>query len=223
MRSIAFATLLLVGVAACPAFASGNSIRAKYSTWGCQFSATLRLFPKLTSASQEDFDRILDSGHCLVIDAHQRLTVVRKLPSAYLAIRDMRKDEEWAVFVRKSDFTMLRHGTRNMSAHNRHHETALHAALRREDPRPSCRKGIAAAARRPIEPSRSIRPRVECEVKLARTVPTQAPRRHAEHEVHGGTSLSVRPALGQGSRTGEWWTEAFHTAVRPRLEAGDAV
>ena len=126
MRPIAFA-LLLLGATAWPAFASDILIRAKSSTWGCQFSATLRLFPSLSSASQEDFDRILDSGHCLVIDEHQRLTVVQDLPFAYLAVRDMRKDGQWAVFVRKSDFSLLRRNPRNMSARN-HHETALHAA-----------------------------------------------------------------------------------------------
>jgi len=125
MRPIAFA-LLLVGATGGPASASDVLIQAKSSTWGCQFSATLRLFPQLSSASQEDFDRILDSGHCLVISAHESLTLVRKLPHAYLAVRDMRDDGQWAVYVRKSDFTLLRRNSRSVSAHS-HHERSLHA------------------------------------------------------------------------------------------------
>ena len=107
MRSVAFA-LLLLGATACPASASGAVIQAIASTWGCQFSATLSLFPEHSTNSQEDFDRVLDSGHCLIIDTHQRLTVLRNLPSVYVALRDMQQDDQWAVvFVRKSDFELL--------------------------------------------------------------------------------------------------------------------
>ena len=59
MRSAASA-LLLLGATACPASASATVIQAIASTWGCQFSATLSLFPEYSADSQEDF-RILDS------------------------------------------------------------------------------------------------------------------------------------------------------------------
>jgi hypothetical protein len=100
MRSAASA-LLLLGATASPASASATIIQAIASTWGCQFSATLSLFPEHSTDSQDDFDRILDSGHCLVIDAHQRLTVLRILPSTYVALREMPQDDQWVVvFVR---------------------------------------------------------------------------------------------------------------------------
>lgn len=119
MRSAASA-LLLLGATACPASASATVIQAIASTWGCQFSATLSLFPEYSADSQEDFDRILDSGHCLVIDAHQRLTVLRNLPSAYVALRDMQQDDQWVVvFVRKSDFERLPDGPYPQSGPNR--------------------------------------------------------------------------------------------------------
>jgi hypothetical protein len=119
MRSAASA-LLLLGATACPASASATVIQAIASTWGCQFSATLSLFPEYSADSQEDFDRILDSGHCLVIDAHQRLTVLRNLPSAYVALRDMQQDDQWVVvFVRKSDFEQLPDGPYPQSGPNR--------------------------------------------------------------------------------------------------------
>ena len=118
MRSAASA-LLLLGATACPASASATVIQAIASTWGCQFSATLSLFPEYSADSQEDFDRILDSGHCLVIDAHQRLTVLRNLPSAYVALRDMQQDDQWVVvFVRKSDFERLPDGPYPQSGPN---------------------------------------------------------------------------------------------------------
>ncbi len=112
MRSAASA-LLLLGATACPASASATVIQAIASTWGCQFSATLSLFPEYSADSQEDFDRILDSGHCLVIDAHiQRLTVH---PQSTLRVcsapESMQQDDQWVVvFVRKSDFEQLPDG-----------------------------------------------------------------------------------------------------------------
>ena len=58
--------------------------------------------------------------HCLVIDAHQRLTVLRNLPSAYVALRDMQQDDQWVVvFVRKSDFEQLPDGPYPQSGPNR--------------------------------------------------------------------------------------------------------
>ena len=130
MRSIAFA-LLLLGVTACPAPASDTLIRARSFAWGCQFSASLNLLPQLEQASQKDFDHImqmLDSGHCMLIRAHQRLIVVQDQPTAYLAVRDMRRHGQWVGFVRKSDFSVLRRSGRSVTASNRHHETTLHAA-----------------------------------------------------------------------------------------------
>jgi hypothetical protein len=119
MRSAASA-LLILGATACPASASATVIQAIASTWGCQFSATLSLFPEHFTDSQEDFDRVLDSGHCLVIDAHQRLTVLRNLPSTYVALRDMQQDDQWVVvFVRKSDFEQLPDGSYPRSGPNR--------------------------------------------------------------------------------------------------------
>ena len=110
MRPIAFA-LLLLGATACPVFASGTLIEAKSSTFGCQFSATLGLFQELSTVSEEDSNRILDTGHCLPIDAHQRFTVIRDLPSAYVALKDTQQDDQWVVvFVRKTDFDPL-HGS----------------------------------------------------------------------------------------------------------------
>jgi hypothetical protein len=130
MRSIAFA-LLLLGVTACPASASGTLIRARSFAWGCQFSASLNLLPQLESASQKDFDHImqmLDSGRCMLIRAHQRLIVAQDQPTTYLAVRDMKRHGQWVGFVRKSDFSVLRRGERSVTASNRHHETTLHAA-----------------------------------------------------------------------------------------------
>ena len=102
MRPIAFA-LLLLSATACPAFASDTLIEAKLSTFGCQFSATLGLFQELSTASEEASYRILDTGHCLPIDAHQRFTVIRDLPSAYVALKDTQQDDQWVVvFVRKT-------------------------------------------------------------------------------------------------------------------------
>ena len=128
MRPIAFAQLLF-GATACPAKASGTLIQAKSSTWGCQFSATLGLIPEHSIASKENFDRILDSGHCRPIDA-PHLTVVRDLPSAYVALKDMQQDEQWVVvFVRKSDFDLLPPSPHHQSALSRR-RTTLHAASR---------------------------------------------------------------------------------------------
>ena len=104
MRRIAFA-LLILGATACPVLASGTLIRARSFAWGCQFSASLNLLPQLESASQKDFDHImqmLDSGHCMLIRAHQRLIVVQDQPTAYLAVRDMKRHGQWVGFVRKS-------------------------------------------------------------------------------------------------------------------------
>jgi hypothetical protein len=119
MRPIAFA-LLLFGATACPAFASGTLIEAKSPTFGCQFSATLGLFQELSTASEEDSNRILDTGRCLPIDAHQLFTVVRDLPSVYVAIKDTQQHDQWVVvFVRKSDFDLLHGSPDHQSAGNR--------------------------------------------------------------------------------------------------------
>jgi hypothetical protein len=133
MRRIAYA-LLLFGATAWPAFASGTLIEARSFTFGCQFSATLQLFPELPKVSQEDSNRILDSVHCLPIDAHQRFTVLRDLPSAYVALEDMRQDNQWVViFVRKSDFSLVHRVTHRQTARNRH-GTTVHAASRGVSP-----------------------------------------------------------------------------------------
>jgi hypothetical protein len=127
MLRIALA-LLLFAATACPAFASGTVIEAKSSTFGCQFSATLNLFPELPTVSQEDSNRILDSVHCLPIDTHQQFTVLRDLPSAYVALKDTQQDGQWVVvFVRKSDFSLLHRGPHQQSARHRH-GTTVHAA-----------------------------------------------------------------------------------------------
>jgi hypothetical protein len=117
MRAIAFALLLFVATA-CPAFASRILIQARSSTWGCQYSATLRLFPKFSVSSKTDVDRILDSGNCLPIAKHQRLIVVSNFSSAYLGVRDMHKYGMWAVFVRKSDFSLLHRQHNGKSVRN---------------------------------------------------------------------------------------------------------
>jgi hypothetical protein len=133
MRRIAYA-LWLFGATAGPAFASGTLIEAKSSTFGCQFSATLKLLPELPTVSQEDSNRILDSVHCLPIDAHQRFTVLRDLPSAYVALNDMQQDGPWVVvFVRKSDFSLLHRDAHHQTARNRH-GTTVHAASRGVSP-----------------------------------------------------------------------------------------
>jgi hypothetical protein len=133
MRGIAYA-LWLFGATACPALASGTVIEAKSSTFGCQFSATLNLFPELPTVSQEDSNRILDSVHCLPIDTHQRFTVLRDLPSAYVALKDMQQDGQWVVvFVRKSDFSLLHRDPHQQSARHRH-GTAVHAVSRGVSP-----------------------------------------------------------------------------------------
>jgi hypothetical protein len=132
MRPVAFA-LLLFGATACPAFASGTLIEAKSSTFGCQFSATLNLLPELPTVFQEYSNRILDSVHCLPIDAHQRFTVLRDLPSAYVALKDVQQDGPWVVvFVRKSDFSLLHRSPHRQSAGNRH-GTPVHAAPRHHE------------------------------------------------------------------------------------------
>jgi hypothetical protein len=129
MRPIAFA-LLLLSATACPAFASDTLIEAKLSTFGCQFSATLGLFQELSTASEEASYRILDTGHCLPIDAHQRFTVIRDLPSAYVALKDTQQDDQWVVvFVRKTDFDLLHGSPDHQSARNRHGAT-VHGASR---------------------------------------------------------------------------------------------
>jgi hypothetical protein len=117
----------------CPAFASGTLIEAKSPTFGCQFSATLGLFQELSTASEEDSNRILDTGHCLPIDAHQRFTVVHDLPSAYVALKDTQQHDQWVVvFVRKSDFDLLQGSPDHQSAGNRHGATVLAALLHAE-------------------------------------------------------------------------------------------
>ena len=142
MRRIAYA-ILLFGATICPAFASGTLIEAKSSTFGCQFSATLKLFPGLPTVSQEDSNRILDSVHCLPIDAHQRFTVLRDLPSAYIALKDMQQDGQWVVvFVRKSDFSPVHRGAHHQTARNRH-GTTVHTASRGVSP--TSRAGADAA------------------------------------------------------------------------------
>jgi hypothetical protein len=133
MRTIAFA-LLLLGATACPAFASGTLIEAKSPTFGCQFSATLGLFQELPTVSEEDSNRILDAGHCVLIDAHQRFTVIRDLPSAYVALKDTQQDDQWVVvFVRKTDFDLLHGSPDNRSARNRPGAT-VHTASRGVSP-----------------------------------------------------------------------------------------
>jgi hypothetical protein len=133
MRPIAFA-LLLLGATACPAFASGTLVEAKSPTFGCQFSATLGLFQELSTASEEDSNRILDTGHCLPIDAHQRFTVVHDLPSAYVALKDTQQHDQWVVvFVRKSDFDLLQGSPDHQSAGNRH-GAKVHAASQGTSP-----------------------------------------------------------------------------------------
>jgi hypothetical protein len=52
----------------------------------------LDLFSELFTMSHEDSNRILDTGHCLPIEAHQAFTELRKLPSAYVALQDTQQD-----------------------------------------------------------------------------------------------------------------------------------
>jgi hypothetical protein len=128
MRPLAFA-LSLLSATACPALASGTFIEAKSLTFGCQFSAALDLFPELPTMSQEDSNRILDTGHCLPIEAHQAFTVLRDLPSAYVALRETQQDNQWiVVFVRKSDFD-LSSSPEHRSGRNRH-GAAVHTESR---------------------------------------------------------------------------------------------
>jgi hypothetical protein len=142
MRRIAYA-LLIFGATVCPAFAAGTLIEAKSSTYGCQFSATLKLLPELPTVSQEDSNRILDSVHCLPIEAHQRFTVLRDLPSAYIALKDTQQDGPWVVvFVRKSDFSPLHRDAHHQTARNRH-GTTVHAASRGVSP--TSRTGTGSA------------------------------------------------------------------------------
>ena len=120
MRPILLA-LSLLSATACPAFASGTLIEARSSTFGCQFSAALDLFSEFSTMSQEDTNRILDTGHCLPIEAHQAFTVLRELPSAYVALRDTQQDSQWIVlFVRKSDFDMSNRTSDHKSGGKRH-------------------------------------------------------------------------------------------------------
>ena len=143
MRPIAFA-LLVLGATACPAFASGTLIQAKTPTFGCQFSATLGLFQELSTASEEDSNRILDTGHCLPIDAHERFTVVRDLPSAYVALKDTQQHNQWVVvFVRKSDFDLLHGKPDHRSAGNRHGSKVRAAS---QGASPPSRAGTASTA-----------------------------------------------------------------------------
>ena len=63
-------------------------IQLRCCRWSCPAlrggPTTLGLFQELSTASEEASYRILDTGHCLPIDAHQRFTVIRDLPSAYI-------------------------------------------------------------------------------------------------------------------------------------------
>ena len=150
MRPIAFA-LLLLSATACPAFASDTLIEAKLSTFGCQFSATLGLFQELSTASEEASYRILDTGHCLPIDAHQRFTVIRDLPSAYVALKDTQQDDQWVVvFVRKTDFDLL-HGSPD------HHPLAIGTELRCTVRHEGFRRHLARAPPQPGRRTRSTR------------------------------------------------------------------
>jgi hypothetical protein len=141
MRPILFA-LSFLSATACPAFASGTSIEARSSTFGCQFSAALDLFSEFSTMSQEDTNRILDTGHCLPIEAHQAFTVRRELPSAYVALRDTQQDNQWIVlFVRKSDFDMSNRTSDHKSAGKRH-GAAMRTEARGGSPQP--RTGAAS-------------------------------------------------------------------------------
>ena len=144
MRPIVFA-LSLLSATACPAFASGTLIEARSSTYGCQFSAALDLFPELPIMSQEDSNRILDAGHCLPIEAHQSFTVLRDLPSAYVALRNTQQNDQWIVmFVRKSDFDVGNRSSDPKSTGNRHG-----AAVRAEPRGVSPQSRTGAASTRP--------------------------------------------------------------------------
>jgi hypothetical protein len=61
-------------------------------------------------------------GPLLPIDAHQRFTVIRHLPSACVALKDTQQDDDqWVVvFVRKTDFDLLHGSPDHPSARNRH-------------------------------------------------------------------------------------------------------
>jgi hypothetical protein len=133
--------LLIIGATACPAFAAGSFIEAKSSTFGCQFSATLGLFATLPAVSEDDSNRILDTGHCVPIGAHQRFAVLRDLPSAYVALTDTHQDDHWVVvFVRKSDFDLLQGSSDQQPARERHGTT--HSSSRKVSP--SSRAGTAS-------------------------------------------------------------------------------
>ena len=141
MRPIAFA-LLLLGATACPHLRRTLSSKPSPRPLAANF--------RQRSVCSTNFPRHPDTGHCLPIDAHQRFTVIRDLPSACVALKDTQQDDDqWVVvFVRQTDFDLFAPwaAPAHPSARNRHGATVQGAS--RGVPPPSLTRAPSQPGRR---------------------------------------------------------------------------